>query len=193
MNRKRFLLFREILLVLSCIWLGRVWGLSERITEAPPFSATELFLDTSLQPTELFLDTSPLREKIKTIGSDEEKIKNQPPRSYNGIFEGDIIDGEITHYDVCVKCCGKTDGVTASGFVIQNGVDDPYIAACNWLPFGAVIAIDGVEYTIRDRGGRGLSTFGRIDVFVPGGHAKALELGRKQAALVVVSLPASDD
>jgi len=45
------------------------------------------------------------------------------PRSYNSITEGDVIVSELTYYDVCKHCCGKTDGVTASGLVIANGTE----------------------------------------------------------------------
>lgn len=110
--------------------------------------------------------------------------------THNGIAEGDTIMGEITHYCVCERCCGKTDGVTASGFRIRNGMIDPHIVSCNWLPFGAVVEIDGQEYTVADRGGRGLNKVGRLDVYVPAGHKAARKLGRvRGTAITIVSLP----
>ena len=58
---------------------------------------------------------------------------------------------KITGYDVCVACCGKTDGVTASG--TQATVGRTCAAAAD-LPFGTRIWIDGIgERTVEDRGG----------------------------------------
>ena len=112
------------------------------------------------------------------------------PKSHHGIAVGDIIHSELTHYCVCRKCCGKVDGVTASGLAIRNGMSDPFIASCNWLPLGAVVEIDGQRYTIADRGGKGLSKVGRIDIFTPAGHRAALDLGRRRGVSVkLISLP----
>lgn len=112
-------------------------------------------------------------------------------RTYNGITEGDIITGELTHYCVCLKCCDKTDGITASGLKIENGVEPEIpVAACNWLPFGSIIEIDGRLHIIADRGGSSLNEVGRLDLFTPEGHQAAIELGRiKGVEIRVVSLP----
>jgi len=122
---------------------------------------------------------------------DPEPDPEPGPRTYNGIAEGDVITGELTHYCVCEKCCGKTDGITASGLKIENGVEPEIsVAACNWLPFGTIIEIEGKVYVIADRGGSGLDKVGRLDIFTPEGHQAALELGRiKGAEIKVVSLP----
>ena len=107
--------------------------------------------------------------------------------SYN---PGDVITSELTHYCADAKCNGKYAGKTASGLNIKNGMDDPFIVACNWLPLGTVVEIDGQEYTVADRGGKGLSKKGRFDIFVPAGHKAALKLGRiKNVEAVIISLP----
>ena len=104
-----------------------------------------------------------------------------------GFTEGDVINGVATHYDVCVTCCGKTNGVTASGITIQNGVEpEKPIVACGWLPFGTIIDVDGVEYVVADRGS-GVKKVGRVDIFVPDGHEAALKLGRKSVTIKIVS------
>lgn len=88
------------------------------------------------------------------------------------------IIGELPHYCVCVKCCGNMDGITASGEKIYNGMDNPYIVSCNWLPLDTRILINDIEYTVKDTGGSDLDEIGRIDIFVPEGHQAALDLGR---------------
>ena len=78
---------------------------------------------------------------------------------------GYAVNAVLTYYDASVG------SVTADGTHIYTGMDDPHIVACNWLPLGTVIEIDGIPYTVRDRGGAGLSVYGRIDVFLPDGGA----------------------
>ncbi len=57
----------------------------------------------------------------------------------------------ITGYDICEKCCGKTDGITASGTVATVGRT---IAAPKDIPFGTMLYIDGIgERVVEDRGG----------------------------------------
>lgn len=65
----------------------------------------------------------------------------------------------ITGYDACVKCCGKSDGITASGV---KATAAHTVAMCKDFPFGTTIYIDGLGfYTVEDRGvGKGC-----VDVF----------------------------
>lgn len=57
----------------------------------------------------------------------------------------------ITGYDICVKCCGKTDGITASGVKAQVGRT---VAAPRGFAFGTRLYIDGIgERIVEDRGG----------------------------------------
>lgn len=58
---------------------------------------------------------------------------------------------KITGYDICAHCCGKTDGITASGTQATVGRT---CAAASFLPFGTRIYIDGIgERVVEDRGG----------------------------------------
>lgn len=89
----------------------------------------------------------------------------------------------VTHYDTCVQCCGKSDGITASGNIAIPGVTvavDPSV-----IPLGSDVLVDygdGVlhYYRANDTGGsiRGNS----IDLCVSN-HAEALELGRRTATV----------
>jgi len=75
----------------------------------------------------------------------------------------------ITGYDACAACCGKTDGITASGALAEVGRT---VAMCKDYPYGTVIYIDGLGYyTVEDRGvGRGC-----VDVFC-NNHSEAYAL-----------------
>ena len=78
---------------------------------------------------------------------------------------------KLTYYCSCSKCCGKSNGITASGKKAQEGIT----VASNSLPLGTKISIDGHIYTVQDRGGMASNV---IDIFVSS-HQKALNLGVK--------------
>lgn len=154
------------------------------VRPAQPARATDARSEQTTRPVADFWITEPIPSATTaqaTVEASAEPVALEPapePRSYNGITEGSTVTGTVTHYDVCLACCGKTDGITASGLEIRNGMENPYIVACNWLPFGSVLEINGMQYTVADRGGASLSEIGHVDIFVPEGHQAALELGR---------------
>ena len=78
----------------------------------------------------------------------------------------------ISHYDDCYECCGKTDGITASGV---KATPNHTIAAPIEYPFGTNIEIDGIMYTVEDRGGN--INGNCIDIYV-NSHEEARQKGR---------------
>lgn len=100
-----------------------------------------------------------------------------------------VLEGvTITHYDVCSKCCGKTDGITASGAhatPYSTVAVDPSV-----IPLGAVLLVDygdgaGLRrYRAEDTGGAIKGS--RIDLCV-GSHAEAQQLGRRTATVYWVA------
>lgn len=67
----------------------------------------------------------------------------EPEMKYLGQFQ-------CYGYDICIQCCGKTDGITASGTKATVG----RTVASNDFPFGTVLYIEGLGYrTVEDRGG----------------------------------------
>jgi hypothetical protein len=119
----------------------------------------------------------------------EEQMKHiKPTVEYRGhlFIEGMILEGgDITHYCACEKCCGKWANTsprkTADGTLLDE-IDrtGEKTASCNWLPFDSIVEVAGIQYRIADRGGSGLSTVGRLDIYVPEGHQAALEAGWPQ-------------
>lgn len=85
------------------------------------------------------------------------------------------LEVDVTHYCACAKCCGSNaDGITASGKQAASGM----VAMSSYYPFGTLIEINGVIYTVEDRGGSGIENDrSRVDIFVPD-HNEALRLGR---------------
>lgn len=100
-----------------------------------------------------------------------------------------VLEGvTITHYDVCSKCCGKTDGITASGAhatPYSTVAVDPSV-----IPLGAVLLVDygdgaGLRrYRAEDTGGAIKGN--RIDLCV-GSHDEALQMGRRTATVYWVA------
>ncbi len=80
----------------------------------------------------------------------------------------------ITAYCPCVKCCGKSDGITASGTKAKQGrtvaVDPRYI------PYGTEIIIDGQTYIAEDCGGA--IKCSKIDLYFDN-HIDALNFGKQ--------------
>ena len=84
---------------------------------------------------------------------------------------------KLTAYCACSKCCGKSDGITASGVKAQAGRT---VAAKN-LSFGTELMINGEIYTVEDRGvGSGV-----VDIFFDS-HSEALDFGVKYAKVYEV-------
>lgn len=88
----------------------------------------------------------------------------------------------VTAYCPCVKCCNKTDGITASGKKAKQGrtvaVDPRYIH------YGTKIIIDGHTYISEDCGGAIKGD--RLDIFFDD-HNSALEFGVKKINVYIVS------
>lgn len=94
-----------------------------------------------------------------------------------------IDDVTVTHYDCCVDCCGKDDGITASGVRATPGVTvavDPDV-----IPLGADVLVDygdgDIQYYRADDVG-GAVNGNHIDLCVSN-HQEAIELGRKTATV----------
>lgn len=99
---------------------------------------------------------------------------------------GKEIEVYVTHYCACTICCGEgADGTTASGKKAVSGI----VAMSEDYPFGMQIEIDGVLYTVEDRGGA--ITGNDVDIYVPT-HNEAIRRGAKTVKAVVY-LPAETD
>ncbi len=88
---------------------------------------------------------------------------------------------EITAYCACVLCCDKSDGITASGAMVQA---NHTVAGPKEFPFGTKLIIKGQVYVVEDRGG-GIHGH-RIDIYF-NTHQEALNFGRQH--LDVYKLP----
>lgn len=119
----------------------------------------------SKEKTEIKVEVTSRGDSKRTDDAAAAQTKsNNNNSSYLGKYK-------LTYYCSCSKCCGKSDGITASGKKAQEGIT----VASNSIPLGTKISIDGRVYEVQDRGGMASNV---IDVFVSS-HQKALNLGVK--------------
>ena len=95
------------------------------------------------------------------------------------------LEVDVTHYCACSLCCGENAaGITASGKPVAEGM----VAMSSYYPFGTKIEINGVMYTVEDRGGSDIENdIHRVDIYVPD-HQQALRLGRYTTTATIYSL-----
>lgn len=89
----------------------------------------------------------------------------------------------ITAYCPCVKCCGKMDGITATGTKAMQGrtiAVDP-----KKIPYGTKIQIDGVGVRIAEDCG-GAIKGNRIDLYF-NTHQEALRWGRQTKKVTILN------
>ena len=94
-----------------------------------------------------------------------------------------IEDVKVTHYCCCVKCCGKDDGITASGVKATPGVTvavDP-----NVIPLGSDVLVDYgdgiINYYRADDTGSAIKG-NKLDLCVSS-HQEAINLGVRTATV----------
>lgn len=88
---------------------------------------------------------------------------------------------KISAYCHCSKCCGKSDGITATGTKVTANrtiAVDPKV-----IPLGSKVMIDGKIYIAEDTGGHIKGN--RIDMYFPS-HQQALNWGIKYKDVKIV-------
>ena len=83
---------------------------------------------------------------------------------------------KLTAYCACEKCCGKSDGITATG---TKATANRTIAVDKTvIPYGTTVVINGNEYVAEDTGGAIKGNI--IDIFFDD-HEEALNFGVQYA------------
>ena len=87
-----------------------------------------------------------------------------------------------TAYCPCALCCGKTDGITASGVKSIEGIT----IAADWdvLPEGTIVEIEGLGYRIVQDTGSAIKGH-RIDIYFEE-HEEALEFGLQEVRVRIL-------
>lgn len=104
-------------------------------------------------------------------GSQDQQTGQSNGNTYLGRFR-------LTGYCPCVQCCGKSDGITASGTKATAG----RTVAMGGVPLGTKLLINGVVYTVEDRG----TSYSHVDIFF-NTHGEALQFGSRYADVYLVN------
>ena len=124
-----------------------------------------------------------IKEPVNKIVQVQKKVTSRSstlPRTSGASTTGGTVY-KITAYCPCAKCCGKTNGRTASGTRATAGRT---VAASSKFAFGTKLNIGGHVYTVEDRGGA--INGNKIDIFV-NSHAEALQWGVRYLNVSVVN------
>lgn len=118
-----------------------------------------------------------------TNTDDEAPVEQEAPQeeytediSSNGEYLGTYT---LTAYCGCEACNGGNAGITAMGVEPSEG----WTVACNSLPLGTQISINGNTYEVQDTGNM---DDGTIDIFM-NSHDEALNFGVQSADVYVIS------
>jgi 3D (Asp-Asp-Asp) domain-containing protein len=113
------------------------------------------------------------RPIVRVNKSTEEKETKSTP-TYTAM---EIV---ATAYCPCVKCCGKSDGITATG--ARARANHTVAADPNILPYGTEILCGMGEFVVEDCGGNIKGN--RVDFFFDS-HEEALKFGRQEFTIWV--------
>ena len=159
------LIFLIILIIILCNFGNKIGKLENQMNEIENTTTSVVIIDKgeNLENTieEEIIETSPEGE----IELEQENIDMN--LEYLGIYT-------LTAYCSCEKCCGKSDGITASGVKARP---NHTIAAPSEFAFGTKLMINGIEYTVEDRGGAIKDK--RIDVYFDS-HQEAINFGKQK-------------
>ena len=120
------------------------------------------------------------KNKIIEVQTRQVTSRSNTSRTSGGqtISSGTYI---VTAYCSCSKCCGKTNGMTASGTKATAGRT---VAAPSNFAFGTKLKINGKIYVVEDRGGAIQGN--RIDIYMSS-HTQALAWGKRTCTVEVVN------
>ncbi len=131
---------------------------------------------TEVTTTEKVTTTEPTTKVVTT------KATTKPVTTTVATTEGkSTITFRVSAYCACAKCCGKSDGITASGTRATQGrtiAADP-----RYYPYGTKIKLNGRTYVVEDCGGAIKGN--RIDLYFDS-HQEALAWGVRYLEGVVV-------
>lgn len=150
---------------------------SDNKTDKLALKNSEKNTDEKINPDKKHKIVLSAKKKNKTTKKVAKKKKNKKKTSKLK----SIGTYKITGYCGCSSCCGKSDGITASGTRATAG--RTIAADTTDLPFGTKVVIDGHTYTVEDVGGA--INGNHIDVYFSS-HSKALQWGVRYCKVYVV-------
>lgn len=187
MNRNKINITSIIIIVFIAFVIGTIIGMcmqpvqaaetttlpkSTTVVTTEPTSVVETTTEvTTTEETTVYVAPTTTREMTTEIPLTTIKFEDIPEYEELGTYK-------LTAYCSCSNCCGKSDGITASGVKAQAGRT---VATSSAIPFGTELYINGNTYTVEDRGvGEGV-----IDIYFDS-HSDAMNFGVKYAKVFEV-------
>ena len=163
---------REVTEALAVEAMKEVWDIEEgELAEG----ATEELLEEARLRMEILPEDSEHKGNLEVMADAAEEELSKPKMHLYGICT-------ITHYCNGACCCGQwAGGHTASGTVPQAW----HTVAHNYLPFGTKVLIDGVIYTVEDRGDANMANGDWFDIYV-NSHEDAYRHGMYQSEVWII-------
>ena len=121
-----------------------------------------------------------IKEPVDKIVQVQTKVTSRTSLRGGGVTTASSGRYKVTAYCACVKCCGKTNGITASG---TRATANRTIAAPRTFAFGTKVVINGQTYVVEDRGGAIQGN--RIDIYM-NSHSQALAWGVRYLDVTVL-------
>lgn len=149
------------LIIAFCVTITiKVYAMEEAVTEIT-------------STTETTTEEATTEEATTDIPLTTVKYEDIPEYTELGTFK-------LTAYCSCSKCCGKSDGITASG---KKAKANHTVATDKSIPFGTNLMINGETYVVEDRGGAVEGNV--IDIYFDS-HEEAVNFGSKYAKVFEV-------
>ena len=126
------------------------------------------------------LSSEIIKEPVDKIVQIQTKVTSRSGSRGSGITTASSGRYKVTAYCSCAKCCGKTNGITASG---RKATAGRTVAAPSTFAFGTKLLINGKTYVVEDRGGAIQGN--RIDIYM-NSHSAALSWGVRYLDVEVV-------
>ena len=148
--------------IIAIFAAGFIVGMYAR--SAPNAATADFYNDSATSNTSSVADIQPITIREETPA---ECTETPAP-------EHTEITVTATAYCPCVKCCGKTDGITATGTKATAGrtiAADPSV-----IPYGTEVIINGNTYVAEDCGG--VINGNDVDIYF-NTHDEALQFGRQ--------------
>lgn len=145
--------------------------------------SSDAMIESDAKPRDVVTKpTKAIVQRLKTI------VKESPdkaiPSDSQTIETVNLGQFKISAYCHCSQCCGKSDGITATGTLVQANrtiAVDPRV-----IPLGSKVMIDGQIYVAEDTGGAIKGN--RIDMYFAT-HQEALNFGiqYKNVSLITIA------
>lgn len=112
-----------------------------------------------------------VEDNVTPVASTPKTSDKKHDKTHSSVKK-DLGSFRVTAYCHCVKCCGKSDGITATGTKVKEGrtiAVDPDV-----IPLGSKVELDGHTYIAEDVGGA--INGNKIDIYF-NSHEEALIWG----------------